>query len=164
MQVVSSQLDTLTEQQKSAVSGLRQSSQQAEDALSQGLERLQETLSETLTCDPSGTPGVTNYMEQMANAMGKLEALVSFVTQCRTYEYVNKTRFYWLNRTITGSQNNMPTDSLENGKPIGWLFNSINGDEHALATQSRPPSATGLEADVQHPHNPPSSTRLACLG
>lgn len=22
--------------------------------------------------------------------------------QCRTYEYVNKTRFYWLNRTITG--------------------------------------------------------------
>ncbi|URE18520.1 hypothetical protein MUK42_13421 [Musa troglodytarum] len=118
MQVVSSQLDTLTEQQKSAVSGLRQSSQQAEDALSQGLERLQETLSETLTCDPSGTPGVTNYMEQMANAMGKLEALVSFVTQCRTYEYVNKTRFYWLNRTITGSQNNMPTDSLENGKPI----------------------------------------------
>ncbi|URE18521.1 hypothetical protein MUK42_13421 [Musa troglodytarum] len=80
-QVVSSQLDTLTEQQKSAVSGLRQSSQQAEDALSQGLERLQETLSETLTCDPSGTPGVTNYMEQMANAMGKLEALVSFVTQ-----------------------------------------------------------------------------------
>lgn len=71
----------MTEQQKSAVSGLRQSSQQAEDALSQGLERLQETLSETLTCDPSGTPGVTNYMEQMANAMGKLEALVSFVNQ-----------------------------------------------------------------------------------
>ncbi|XP_009386886.2 transcription factor TGA4 isoform X1 [Musa acuminata AAA Group] len=81
LKVVSSQLDPMTEQQKSAVSGLRQSSQQAEDALSQGLERLQETLSETLTCDPSGTPGVTNYMEQMANAMGKLEALVSFVNQ-----------------------------------------------------------------------------------
>ncbi|URE35741.1 hypothetical protein MUK42_05267 [Musa troglodytarum] len=81
LKVLSSQLNPLTEQQMRAVTGLQQCSQQAEDALSQGLEKLKQTLSETLACDPFGTFGVTNYMGQMAIAMTKLEALVSFVNQ-----------------------------------------------------------------------------------
>ncbi|RZS19509.1 hypothetical protein BHM03_00051907 [Ensete ventricosum] len=80
-QVLSSQLNPLTEQQMRAVTGLQQCSQQAEDALSQGLEKLQQTLSETLACDLLGTFSVTNYMGQMAIAMTKLEALASFVNQ-----------------------------------------------------------------------------------
>lgn len=81
LQVLSPHLDTLTEQQVSAVCSLQHSSEQAEDALSQGLDKLQQTLAETLTSYPLGASDVGNYMEQMANAMGKLEALVSFVKQ-----------------------------------------------------------------------------------
>lgn len=60
---------------------LQQSSQQAEDALSQGLDRLQQTLAETLTTEPLGLSVAENYMGRMANAMGQLEALVGFVNQ-----------------------------------------------------------------------------------
>ncbi|PKA60478.1 Transcription factor TGA1 [Apostasia shenzhenica] len=82
LKVLTPQLDPLTEQQLVAVCNLQQSSQQAEDALSQGLDKLQQTLAETLTSDhPLGALGVANYMGQMANAMGQLEALVGFVNQ-----------------------------------------------------------------------------------
>ncbi|RRT48066.1 hypothetical protein BHE74_00054360 [Ensete ventricosum] len=81
LKVLSPQLDPLTEQQVIAVGNLQQSSQQAEDALSQGMDKLQQNLAETLTSDSSGTSAVSDYMGQMVNAMGKLEALVSFVNQ-----------------------------------------------------------------------------------
>ncbi|KAH0455344.1 hypothetical protein IEQ34_015376 [Dendrobium chrysotoxum] len=81
LKVLSPQLDALTEQQLMAVYNLQQSSQQAEDALSQGLDKLQQTLSQTIAIDPLSASGMTNYMGQMGQAMGKLEALVSFVDQ-----------------------------------------------------------------------------------
>lgn len=82
LQVLHPQLEPLTEQQLVAVYNLQQSSQQAEDALSQGMDKLQQTLAESLTTsDPLGSSGMASYMGQMAHAMGKLEALVSFVTQ-----------------------------------------------------------------------------------
>nr|XP_009381518.1 PREDICTED: transcription factor TGA4 isoform X2 [Musa acuminata subsp. malaccensis] len=92
LKVLSSQLNPLTEQQMRAVTGLQQCSQQAEDALSQGLDKLQQTLSETLACDPFGTFGAKNYMGQMAIAMTKLEALVSFVNQV-TYKFCRHNQF-----------------------------------------------------------------------
>ncbi|KAJ0975143.1 hypothetical protein J5N97_017108 [Dioscorea zingiberensis] len=76
LKVLSSQLEPLTEQQLVAVYNLQQSSQQAEDALSQGMDKLQQTLAETLTADPLDLSGSNNYMEQMTSAVGKLEALV----------------------------------------------------------------------------------------
>ncbi|XP_029119362.2 transcription factor TGA4 isoform X10 [Elaeis guineensis] len=81
LKVVSPQLDPLTEQQLVAVYNLQQSSQQAEDALSQGLDKLRQTLAETIISDPLDTPNMANYMGLMTNAMGKLEALISFVNQ-----------------------------------------------------------------------------------
>ncbi|KAJ6804629.1 transcription factor TGA1-like isoform X1 [Iris pallida] len=81
LKVLCPQLDPLTEQQLVDVYLLQHSSQQAEGALSEGMDLLQQTLAETLTADPLGTSGVANYMGQMANAMGKLEALVGFVHQ-----------------------------------------------------------------------------------
>lgn len=81
LKVLSPQLKPLTEQQLMAVYNLQQSSQQAEDALSQGLDRLQQTLSETIAIDTLNPSGMTSYMGQMGQAMGKLEALVSFVDQ-----------------------------------------------------------------------------------
>uniref|UniRef100_A0A2P2M0Y4 Uncharacterized protein MANES_09G004500 n=4 Tax=Rhizophora mucronata TaxID=61149 RepID=A0A2P2M0Y4_RHIMU len=85
LKLLVNQLEPLTEQQVMAIYNLQQSSQQAEDALSQGMEALQQSLAETLA---NGTPGsagssgnVANYMGQMAMAMGKLGTLEGFLRQ-----------------------------------------------------------------------------------
>lgn len=83
-QLLINQLEPLTEQQSLAINNLQQSSQQAEDALSQGMEALQQSLAETLagSLAPSGSSGnVANYMGQMAMAMGKLGTLDGFIRQ-----------------------------------------------------------------------------------
>lgn len=49
-----SQMDLLTEQQLMDIYSLQHSSQQAEDALSQGLEQLQQSLIETITISEHG--------------------------------------------------------------------------------------------------------------
>lgn len=78
-------LEPLTEQQMLGLTNLQQSSQQAEDALSQGMEALQQSLAETLAGSlgsSSGSSGnVANYMGQMAMAMGKLGTLENFLRQ-----------------------------------------------------------------------------------
>ena len=84
-QLLVSQLEPLTEQQLVGITNLQQSSQQAEDALSQGMEALQQSLSETLSSGSLGSSGssgnVANYMGQMAMAMGKLGTLEGFIRQ-----------------------------------------------------------------------------------
>ncbi|XP_061362313.1 transcription factor TGA6-like isoform X2 [Gastrolobium bilobum] len=79
------QLEPLTEQQLVGITNLQQSSQQAEDALSQGMEALQQSLAETLSTGTPGSSGpsgnVANYMGQMAMAMGKLGTLEGFIRQ-----------------------------------------------------------------------------------
>ncbi|XP_062215783.1 transcription factor TGA2.2 isoform X1 [Phragmites australis] len=84
LKLLANQLEPLTEQQLLGLSNLQQSSQQAEDALSQGMEALQQSLAETLagSLGPSGSSGnVANYMGQMAMAMGKLGTLENFLRQ-----------------------------------------------------------------------------------
>ncbi|XP_044505121.1 transcription factor TGA2.3-like [Mangifera indica] len=85
LKLLVNQLEPLTEQQLVAIYSLQQSSQQAEDALSQGMDALQQSLAETLangSPNPSGSSGnVANYMGQMAMAMGKLGTLEGFLRQ-----------------------------------------------------------------------------------
>ncbi|XP_059652024.1 transcription factor TGA2.2-like [Cornus florida] len=85
LKLLVNQLEPLTEQQLMAIGNLQQSSQQAEDALSQGMEALQQSLSETLSSGSLGSSGssgnVANYMGQMAMAMGKLGTLEGFIHQ-----------------------------------------------------------------------------------
>ncbi|PWA44890.1 basic-leucine zipper domain, Transcription factor TGA like domain protein [Artemisia annua] len=84
LKLLITQLEPLTEQQLLAINNLQQTSQQAEDALSQGMDALQQSLSETLagSLGPSGSSGnVANYMGQMAMAMGKLGTLEGFIRQ-----------------------------------------------------------------------------------
>ncbi|XP_074295709.1 transcription factor TGA2-like isoform X2 [Silene latifolia] len=84
LKILASHLEPLTEQQLMGVCNLQQSSQQAEDALSQGMEALQQSLVETLaaTCiSPASSGMVADYMGQMAIAMGKLGTLENFVHQ-----------------------------------------------------------------------------------
>ncbi|KAL9247768.1 hypothetical protein vseg_021163 [Gypsophila vaccaria] len=85
LKLLSHQLEPLTEQQVEAIRSLQESSQQAEDALSQGMEALQQSLAETLSSGSVGSSGssgnVANYMGQMAMAMGKLGTLEGFIRQ-----------------------------------------------------------------------------------
>ncbi|KNA13881.1 hypothetical protein SOVF_111190 isoform B [Spinacia oleracea] len=84
LKILVNHLQPLTEQQLMGVCNLQQSSQQAEDALSQGMEALQQSLVDTLSANclgPCSTGIVADYMGQMAIAMGKLATLENFVHQ-----------------------------------------------------------------------------------
>ncbi|KAE8679308.1 Transcription factor HBP-1b(c1) [Hibiscus syriacus] len=85
LKLLVNRLEPLTEQQLVGIGNLQQSSQQAEDALSQGMEALQQSLAETLSTGSLGSSGssgnVANYMGQMAMAMGKLGTLEGFICQ-----------------------------------------------------------------------------------
>lgn len=72
------QLQPLTEQQTANVDNLKHSCMQAEDALSQGMEKLQQTLAQSVTFL---APGVGNYCSQTAFALENLESLESFINQ-----------------------------------------------------------------------------------
>ena len=70
------QLDPLTEQQVIGIYNLQHTSTQAEEALSQGLEQLQQALLDTI----AGVP-IVDGMQQMAVALSKLANLEGFVRQ-----------------------------------------------------------------------------------
>lgn len=77
-------INPLTDEQLLHIYNLRQSCQQAEDALTQGMEKLHQYLGEAVL---AGQLGQGNYLPQMEAAMEKLEALVRFVNQVITLHY-----------------------------------------------------------------------------
>ncbi|KAJ8756334.1 hypothetical protein K2173_025146 [Erythroxylum novogranatense] len=82
IKIILNQIEPLTEQQILGICGLQQSTQEAEEALSQGLEALNQSLSDTIASDSlSCPPNMANYMGQMAIAMNKLSTLEGFVRQ-----------------------------------------------------------------------------------
>ncbi|XP_041023097.1 bZIP transcription factor TGA10-like isoform X2 [Juglans microcarpa x Juglans regia] len=82
IKIILNQIEPLTEQQIMGICGLQQSTQEAEDALSQGLEALNQSLVDTITSDSlSSPPNMANYMGQMAIAMNKLSTVEGFVRQ-----------------------------------------------------------------------------------
>ncbi|KAM0897809.1 hypothetical protein ACQ4PT_022322 [Festuca glaucescens] len=82
LKILSQQLDPLTELQMVAIYSLQQSSEQAEEALGQGLQQLHQSLADTVAAgtlnDGTATP---NYMGLMAIALEKLASLESFYQQ-----------------------------------------------------------------------------------
>lgn len=76
------QIEPLTEHQILNICALQQSTQESEEALSQGLEALNQSLSDTITSDSlSSPPNMANYMGQMTLAINKLSTLEGFVRQ-----------------------------------------------------------------------------------
>ncbi|XP_062203984.1 transcription factor TGAL4-like [Phragmites australis] len=75
------QLDPLTEQQVLGLCNLQRSSQQAEEALTQGLEQLHRSLADTMAGAPLIADASMSFMGQMALALGKLSNLEGFVIQ-----------------------------------------------------------------------------------
>lgn len=68
----------LMELQLAKVTNLRQSCEQAEEALTQGMEKLQQNLAQSITIDITSAG---SYNTQMNSAMEKLEALEVFLIQ-----------------------------------------------------------------------------------
>ncbi|GMJ10699.1 TGACG (TGA) motif-binding protein 9 [Hibiscus trionum] len=91
-----SQLDPLTEQQVMGIYSLQHSSQQAEEALTQGLEQLQQSLTDTIAGGP-----VIDGMQQMAVALGKLANLEGFVRQA---DNLRQQTLHQLSRILTVRQ------------------------------------------------------------
>ncbi|KAL5225467.1 hypothetical protein ABZP36_012106 [Zizania latifolia] len=83
LKIVVPRLDPLTEQQVVGIYSLQQSSQQTEEALSQGLEQLHQSLSETVANGGSmiDDANIRSFMGYMALALGKLSNLEGFVIQ-----------------------------------------------------------------------------------
>ncbi|KAG8078542.1 hypothetical protein GUJ93_ZPchr0007g3653 [Zizania palustris] len=82
LKILIPQLDPLTEQQLMGICNLKQSSEQAEEALAQGLQQLHQSLSDTVAVGTlNDGPGVPNYMNLMAIALDKLANLESFYQQ-----------------------------------------------------------------------------------
>nr|AGT17454.1 hypothetical protein SHCRBa_258_F08_R_30 [Saccharum hybrid cultivar R570] len=85
LKLLASHLEPLTEQQLASIYSLQQSSQQAEEDLSQGVRALQQSVAETLASGslyPAGSPGnAADCSGQMAAAVGKLGTLQSFLQE-----------------------------------------------------------------------------------
>lgn len=81
LQTLLPQLDPLTEQQLVGICNLKQSSQQAEEALSQGLDQLHQSLADTMADGSLIDDTSLSFMGQMALALGKLSSLEVFVIQ-----------------------------------------------------------------------------------
>ncbi|KAK9127767.1 hypothetical protein Syun_016564 [Stephania yunnanensis] len=82
LKVLMPQLDPLTDHQIVGICSLQQSSQQAEEALSQGLEQLHQSLNDTVASGSLGDrANVNDYMGQMALALSKIASLEGFVRQ-----------------------------------------------------------------------------------
>lgn len=90
------QLDPLTEQQLMGIYNLQQTTTQAEEALSQGLEQLQQSLVDTIACVP-----IVDGMQQMAVALSKLANLEGFVRQA---DNLRQQTLHQLRRILTVRQ------------------------------------------------------------
>ncbi|CAN1265644.1 Transcription factor TGA7 [Linum perenne] len=98
LNVLLPQLEPLTDQQHCDVCTLRQSSQQAEDALSQGIEKLQQTLAQSLAIDQSING---SYRVQMASAIERLEGLEGFANQA---DHLRSQTLLHMSRILTTRQ------------------------------------------------------------
>ncbi|KAK4374398.1 hypothetical protein RND71_005075 [Anisodus tanguticus] len=76
--VVMPQLEPLTDQQIVKICNLRHCCQQAEDALTQGMDKLQQSLAQNIL---TMTTGMGSDSSQMVSSMEKLETLESLVNQ-----------------------------------------------------------------------------------
>lgn len=145
IKILMPQLDPLTEQQLMGICSLQQSSQQAEEALSQGFEQLQYSLTDTIS---SGSP---NEMGHMAMALGKLANLEGFVRQA---DNLRQQTLHQLRRILTVKQ------AARCFLAIGEYYNRLRALSSVWASRTRQNIATEdsnchLSTDIQIMHQPP---------
>lgn len=95
LSIIVPQLEPLTEPQQLAVGNLGKTSQQAEDALSQGMDRLQQTLAQSFMAIPNDS---VRYGSQTAPAIEQLEALEGFMNQA---DHLRQQTLQQMSRVLT---------------------------------------------------------------
>ncbi|CAA7027150.1 unnamed protein product [Microthlaspi erraticum] len=128
LKVLLPHFDPLTDQQLLDVCNLRQSCQQAEDAVSQGMEKLQHTLAESVA---AGKLGEGSYIPQMTCAMERLEALVSFVNQA---DHLRHETLQQMHRILTTRQ------AARGLLALGEYFQRLRALSSSWATRQREPT------------------------
>ncbi|CAA2984843.1 transcription factor TGA2 [Olea europaea subsp. europaea] len=93
LKMLTAQLDPLTEQQLMGIYSLQRSTEQAEEALSQGLEQLQQSLTDTIA---GGS--INDSMHRIAVALGELTNLEGFVRQA---DNLRQQTLHQLHRVLT---------------------------------------------------------------
>ncbi|KOM47947.1 hypothetical protein LR48_Vigan07g165100 [Vigna angularis] len=102
LNIIVPQLEPLTDQQIVSINKLRLSSQQAEDALSLGLDKLQQSLVHNIPSDPVA---IGHYGFEMAAAMDKGEALEGFVNQLVPQaDHLRQQTLLYMSRILTPGQ------------------------------------------------------------
>lgn len=129
LKVLGPQLDPLTDQQVMDVYNLKQSCEQAEVALSQGIEKLQQTLADTIATDHLGDGLYTSEMAN--NAIEKLEALVSFANQA---DHLRRETLRQMHRILTVRQ------AARGLLALGEYFQRLRALSSLWSSRPRPPA------------------------
>lgn len=98
LKILTPRLEPLSEEQRLHLGNLRPLCQQAEDALTQGMDKLHYILAETIS---GGSLGEGNYLPQIDAAMEKLDSLARFVGQA---DYLRKETLEQISRLLTTRQ------------------------------------------------------------
>ncbi|KAL5226726.1 hypothetical protein ABZP36_014991 [Zizania latifolia] len=126
---------------------LKQSSEQAEEALAQGLQQLHLSLSDTVAAGTlNDLPGVPNYMNLMAIALEKLASLESFYQQA---DNLRQQTLHQLRRILTTRQAARCFLSIgEYYRRLRALSNlwSSRPRENFIGAESVSPTVTELQA------------------
>ncbi|KZV28927.1 hypothetical protein F511_13722 [Dorcoceras hygrometricum] len=96
--VVFPHLEPLNDVQRANVTSLRDSCSQAEEALTQGMDKLRQTLSQSITF-LGVAPG--SYCNQMGSALEKLESLETFIHQA---DHLREQSLQQMSRILTTRQ------------------------------------------------------------
>ncbi|KAL6840281.1 hypothetical protein ACP4OV_030091 [Aristida adscensionis] len=149
LKILIPQLDPLTEQQLLGICGLQQSSEQAEEALAQGLHQLHQSLADTVAAgtlnDGAAAP---NYMSLMAVTLEKMASLESFYQQA---DNLRQQTLHQMRRILTTRQAARCFLSIgEYYRRLRALSNlwASRPRENFLGTESVSP--TGTEMQVMH--------------
>ncbi|OIW15096.1 hypothetical protein TanjilG_08583 [Lupinus angustifolius] len=121
-------IEPLIEQQRLDLQNLGKSCQQAEDALSQGMDKLQQTLAESVA---TGQLIQGSYVQQMASSMEKLEALVCFVNQA---DHLRQETMLQISRILTTRQ------AARYFLVFGEYFQRLRGLSSLWSNQPREPA------------------------
>ncbi|ONK77572.1 uncharacterized protein A4U43_C02F8000 [Asparagus officinalis] len=162
LKILKPHLDPMTDQQLMGICSLQQSSLQAEEALSQGLEQLQQAIADTVSSESlDGSANMGNCMGSMAMAMalGQLSNLEGFVRQA---DNLRQQTLHQLCRILTIRQ------AARCFLAIGEYYNRLRALSSLWA--SRPcenmiiEESTGLTTtDLQMIHQPPIQSQFSAF-
>ncbi|CAL4973024.1 unnamed protein product [Urochloa decumbens] len=154
LKILIPQLDPLTEQQLLGICNLQQSSEQAEEALAQGLHQLHQSLADTVAAGAlNDGAAASNYMSLMAVALEKLASLESFYQQA---DNLRQQTLHQMRRILTTRQAARCFLSIgEYYRRLRALSNlwASRPRENFIGAESLSPTATEMQVMHQQQQN-----------